>query len=394
MKIKILFIWWITTLSLSSSLWSLKYSTNFMWINKAVVPDNTMIFPEMRMKRDWDINVLDWMAEWLKANPSGEFTLWFDKRTTTPSQITETQKALNELKQKTKATVLLRDIFELPWVKAHPDIFSSETPIYLQVDLLRVVAGIDYLDRCRGECAYVYADVDKGLDERTKSYVDLSEKGLFDAKTLQGLRQISLVMRTGPENSFLIMSNHKPNMIKATKMVVLESNVLRIKRLVAEEKILRAQLPTQTLKAAPFDKNFKNVAGFSSIDSELLGKIRSNALSSINDIFRSMVNGPLTLYFKYLEGEINFEGMFDAQILQAKGFEVAVIDLFSRLDVKDPNSPVYLSESDNEKLIRYYSTDKTLTRDAAVNAGQRLLWDLIPLKNIGGSSSQSYWVGW
>lgn len=382
----------------SSSIFGLTYSTNFMWINKAKTIDR-YVFPEIRRKAGWDIEVVPWMSHWLKANPKGDFLFWYDKDTVSPEQIRNTEKLFSKLQNSVLSggKLQLKDIRESPIVsdKKNWQYFSQSTPFYLRVDLLRVALGLDYLEKCQGECAYVYADVDKGLkaDENGNfSPLDLSEKGLFESQlssglsTIQSLKNNGLVMRSGPENSFFIISNHKPNMLKALDIVVLQSNFKRIKRLLDEEKMIRATLPTKELREAPLDKNFNKVAGFDRLTKDQRQKLRKLGTNFVNLVFHTMILGPLMLYYHFLEDTIAL--VPNMEVMDRGGYA----ELFSLLKM-DQSSSTPLLNSKNSLIVRFYKKDVS-DETSEKGAARLTMTYLIPMIDIGGSKSQSFYLDW
>lgn len=365
---------------------ALTFSTNFMWINKSINDTNKYVFPEIRKKSYWDVNIVEWMGHWLKANPKGEFIFWYDKDFVSQEQIKNTEALLSDLTKQhlTGGTIKLKEVTSSPRVKRDREALSSRTPFYLRVDLLRVALGLDYLDSCRGECAYVYADIDKGLLPNELAPIDLSPKAMFDKETVDSLKSYGLVLRNGPENSFMIISSHKPNMLKALDETVLQASYKRIEKMFVEENALRQSFSTNALKEAPLDQNFGNVDGFRKLSPDQVLRARTLARRYVNEVFAMMVSGPLLVSFFYFEGEI--------EILANLKNKNGLIGVMSDVAV-DPNDTDFASTGKNYLLIKFFSDGKT--EELAVNKAKYEVGSYkIPQKDVRGSDSQSYNMPW
>lgn len=390
--------------AISLPILGMQHNTNFMYINKTVTEDK-FVFPKIRKKINWDVDVVEWMTQWLSGNPQGQFVFWYDSKMVTQEQINSTKDLFAELTSSLLdgGHLLLRDINELTVVQDNPQFFTEEIPIYLRLDLLRIITLLEYVEKCRDTCASIYADIDKGIDNTdnklnrndngTLKTKDLSKNGLFDQKTMENLKRNGLLMRTGFENSFLMVSNHKPNMLKALRTVVIDSNFKRILLLSKAEKELRAQLPTNALRNAPLDKNFSQIDGFDKLDEETKTKLRQIGKNSINIIWDSMTSGSLLVYFKYLEQELD---LFVNEDIFGTKEKVDFAEVFSQVDLND-RMEVPFTQPQNQLLLKYaprsgITGDKD--NDYNVIFDLLYLYGAMPVKDIGGSFSQSYSLGW
>jgi hypothetical protein len=271
----------------------------------------------------------------------------------------------------------------------------------LRLDLLRIIALLEYVSQCHNECAAIYADIDKGIvnegdkinknDDGTLKTFDLSENGLFDLNTVIGLKTFGLVMRNGYENSFLMISNQNPLMLKALKDIVVSSNLRRIFPLLDRMKQLKLTLPNEDLQKAPLDNNFINIKGFDNIDTEPKKELKEIAENQVNMVYNSMTHGPLMVYFAYLEGKIDLWFKFNTE----KYHDGGLIELFSELNIRIAWDPPLLTPN-NELIMRYELSKKYLSLDSDKQDSifsSVYLYNL-PTKNIGGSSSQSYSIKW
>lgn len=328
--IKKLFLAIFALVLFSFSAQTLTYSTNFMWINKKPNKADAYVFPDIRRKAGWDVNIQEWIMAWLKANREGNFVFWYDKNSVSDQQIVNTQNLFSmwEEFELDGGKIELKDIRETSTVTNNWKYFSDKTPIYLRLDLLRIAIGLDYINKCQGECAFIYADIDKGIDSYSKfngyrfdsvpagvtlgdpikerngkfKFLNLSKEGLFDSTTMENLKKTGFIMRSGPENSFFILSSHQPTMIKALDEVVIKSNFKAIDDLAAEEAKLRKDLPTKELKEAPLDMNLKDVVGFGELTPEQLSNLRDLIKKGVGLVYDSMIRGNLMQRFDELKG--------------------------------------------------------------------------------------------
>lgn len=297
-----------------------------MWNNDTVNSSNDYVFPTVRKKKAWDINMADWLRNWLKGNPQGKYVFWYNKETVTDAQIEKTKALFRELVQEfgNKAQFGLRDIHELPLVKANKDIFSDPRITYTKVDLLRILAALDYIENCTSECAFIYADVDKGyrINRQIKALEPLAmtEDNLFHNQVFQSykhggddsttplddLKKSGLIFRRGPENSFFIVSNHQPMLLDAMKKAVIEPMLLRareyfIPTLDQYEKKFGIKPFTIAVVTQNKDK----------VPKEHQREVTELFRSIVNEVFHSMVLGPLAAHFLSLKGEVKL--IYDQQ---------------------------------------------------------------------------------
>ncbi len=189
-------------------------SINLMWVNKAINPENSGVFPiQDRNNKEIALQV----RLWANLNPDATLYFWYDSEFTTQDQITTTKTMINRLEEynksiKTKsAKIVLKDLREFinDSFVGNKQIFSSAIPLYFRVDLLRLMVSLAEVRQCQSVCYSVYSDVDVTpekledlLSPKTKH--DLQEKGLVFKGAMGGF-----------ENSFHILSNQQPAMLKA-----------------------------------------------------------------------------------------------------------------------------------------------------------------------------------
>ncbi len=388
----------LSLVSISLPIFAVKYNTNFMYINREINQEK-YVFPELRKKivslgfgqdfEDWNVKVIDWISEWLKQNPQGDFVFWYDKNTVTEDQVERTNGIFKDLANNflKEGTLVLKDIASLTTVKENARYFTQEIPIYLRLDLLRIIAMLEYVEKCKDECASVYADIDKGIKSISGNkieYHNLSADGLFDDQTKSSLKKYSLVMRTGPENSFIMISNQNPHMIEALKTVVIKSNLKHIDPLLQRERDLKQNLSPELQKLPLVPK----LAQFDKIDQEMQAKIKDFAIDYIGTVFNTMSHGHLMVYFRYLQKEVGL--MINANFI-TPGQGVDYADVFSRLN---PREPIFAPSA--QYILQYFSTQPGLKNFAAAKSEADDIIEsyTIPTKDIGGSRSTSYTGGW
>jgi hypothetical protein len=372
-------------LLISGSAFSIQYSTNFMWTNESINNDNQYVFPTVRKKPGWDINVVDWMRNFLRGNPEGDYRFWYNKKTVTPQQIKNTESLFKDLRQEFggKVSLVLRDTNDLALVKASTKIFTDPRITYTKVDLLRLIAALDYLEGCgKTECVFIYADVDNGYvkNESTKVLepLSLTEENLFynqefqsfkkhyqDTTTpLDDLKRSGIIMRMG-ENSFFMISNHQPAMLQAIRTAVVEPMIMR----------------TQDYYQPTLDK-FEKEFGISPFSMSMVKKHRDNVpkdrQNEVTELFRSIVNetyecmvtGPMASQFLSLKGELKLD--YDAtkytNIAEAWRDQVPFIHKEGLAGMGDPKAVIKLPQ---------------------LREKHQLILETVGGLDIGGSDSQS-----
>jgi hypothetical protein len=129
---------------------------------------------------------------------------------TVPTAIENTQKEINDYYRTHSIkgpTITLKDVRDLPEVKAHPEVFSDKTSVFFRTDLLRPVAAYKTLINIdkKEPTAFVYADLD---------IAPLPQNKLLNLIDLINLKKYGLVVAHsetafGYENSFQIFGNKR-----------------------------------------------------------------------------------------------------------------------------------------------------------------------------------------
>ena len=218
------------------------YTINLMWINKNLQPDQQYVFPsQWRQESNFDTKNLNTVYTWESLNPKTPIHVWYDSKHLPTQAIANTHALIQdhaekekgiintyEYSFKTDTNIELKDVRKLPHVKEHPEVFAEKVPVYLRADLLRMIATVHTLESMEHPY-FVYADLDVN---------PLSKTELLDESTLKDIKEYGIVLAPageageaffGIENSFHIMSNHKPNLIKAVRRVIIDLNIERTK---------------------------------------------------------------------------------------------------------------------------------------------------------------------
>lgn len=205
-----------------------QYTINMMWLNKTMQSDQIDIFPVVDRN---DSDIIGKARGWAERNPDAKLNFWYDGQTVTPQQLAHTRQLINMLKaysenQKTRiAQITLLDIrgFLNQFYANTAEVFAVNIPIYFRVDLLRLMVSLQDVRSCSGICFSVYTDVD---------VTPMGEQELFTDEVKNGLATKGLVLKEESgwfENSFHILSNQQPMMIKALQEAGVNVNIERTK---------------------------------------------------------------------------------------------------------------------------------------------------------------------
>ncbi len=204
-----------------------EYSINLSWINQKIDPKAHYIFPSHdRHGTDIFSSLLDWS----KNHPQAPINVWYDPRFTTAKQIESTSELFRTHNQSCLegkcGALKLQDISASQIYVNNPDVFMNNNNqniirnyIWNKVDISRLSLASEILSRCEKNkvCYVVYTDIDVFARGFSK---------LFDLETIEKLTHIGMVLHgvmvpsKQGENSFFIMSNHQPLMIKAIDKVI------------------------------------------------------------------------------------------------------------------------------------------------------------------------------
>lgn len=207
-------------------LFATNYSVNLMWLNKSLQPTQQFIHPATSLddlNREFVDKVIGWAA---LQSEDATVNVWYDSVLTPALAIENTRRAIEQKISALEGAVLcpiwMMDIRELPTVQENPDVFSDITLVYFRADLARAIAAFHLTSDATEPYYFVYSDID---------LQPISTDNLFDDKTMLTLREHGMVMArdscSGFENSFQIISNHKPHLLEAMKWALIDLNTIR-----------------------------------------------------------------------------------------------------------------------------------------------------------------------
>jgi len=127
-------------------------SLNFVFINQTKLDESKSTFVFDTFRRLTFSTWRDRLLEWRRLNPDSKITFWADGKMT-GEKIFQKSKAFLEEKG-----IDLRDLWEIPIIRAHPHILDSSKHIGLRSDLSRAIV-LDWKVRNGAEYAF-YADTD------------------------------------------------------------------------------------------------------------------------------------------------------------------------------------------------------------------------------------------
>lgn len=196
----------------------IKYHINLMWLNQKLNKEQEEIHPE-------GDTLTESALKWASLNNDSVVTIWFNGKTTSEQAIRNTKKKIKEKHSFLfMAPIKLRDIHELPEVQENEEIFSHpQYPVYGLADLARAIVCYDAIHRNPSKGYAIYADLD---------IPPLAQKDLCTVRIQKKLEKCGIIMAQSPkskgggyENGFQMLSNHKPNLLKAYKMAIIDANV-------------------------------------------------------------------------------------------------------------------------------------------------------------------------
>jgi hypothetical protein len=195
-------------------------SINLSWTYEKLEKENTYIFPHPYKRQNEFIDLFERIKEWALNYPLVNF--WYDSNFVSPDAVTRTRTQFNNVYPSLASKIVLRDIRELVTIKENPRPFAHASR-YFRSDLGRAVFSYEELKSLPLDQFVLYADL---------GIVPLSPKELLSPMTVINLNEYGIVLSTKKgsdrsENSFHIMGNHHPELLKALKVAVIDLNIKR-----------------------------------------------------------------------------------------------------------------------------------------------------------------------
>ena len=167
---------------------------------------------------------------WAEENEGGVINVWVDGALLHPGAVDNTRVVIEEWARENPraASIVLRDIRNIPLVVQNQDVFSPKVAVYFRVDLLRLIIALWMLENKEVDY-FVYADIDVN---------PMSQEQMFDEQTRGYLNKFGIVMGRsgyhGFENSFQIIGNNE-NLVKAIKMAIVNPAFVRIRKIYSND---------------------------------------------------------------------------------------------------------------------------------------------------------------
>lgn len=199
-----------------------EYSINLMWVNRSL-SDSEFLFQRSDVE-----DYLAKIAGWAKLNPGSTLHVWYDSAMSDAQAPKNTFDKLSKNYPEEASHIVFSDLRQFPEVKDDTaGVFLDKTPVYFRVDLYRVVAAYNVLKEATEQNRrhyFVYADID---------VTPMSKAELFDNATQMDMDTFGIVMARGGlhnlrfENSFQMWTNKRPNLLKAAKAAIIDTNIAR-----------------------------------------------------------------------------------------------------------------------------------------------------------------------
>ncbi len=202
------------------------YSINSLWLNKKL-NENLPYIDNSKSEDELLSKLFDRSKQWKDLNPEAEVVVWYDSDFVTEHAIKNTQEVFDRKKAE-GYNIVLKDIRELDLVKANPDAFSSNVPVYFRIDILKLIICVNSIVKDSKEAA-IFADLELceskvyvGKDAKAEAEEmgdnpeltkreqagkppKMTKEELFDDKTMKKLQSFSFLTGGGNagENQFV-----------------------------------------------------------------------------------------------------------------------------------------------------------------------------------------------
>ncbi len=195
------------------------YSINLLWINSKKAPYQQYIYPTKTLK---ELNTKLHMpaVKWAKANPAADVSIWYDSSLYDSQTIANTKEALAKLaSQQGCRNVKLQDIRDISIVKDNPDLFADGMPLYLRIDLLKMILCLHSLTQ-ESKDAAIFSDLEVGDLRQDGQRMNKAE--LFDKESVSKLQKVGVLVNKGSityENQYIQVINNE-HIILALKYAI------------------------------------------------------------------------------------------------------------------------------------------------------------------------------
>jgi hypothetical protein len=167
-------------------------SINFLWLNKNHNIKKQGIFTQQDSAK-----ILDVSTKWATLNPESKIYVWFDSLKETTANLKNTFDLFKKNNLSNKSNVELKDIREIPVVKANKYVFVEDMLFYFKVDLLKLITSLYSMKDLKHDHV-VFADI--------FSFKPADSKKLFQSNILKQLDSVGF-LNYRFENQFIQMKN-------------------------------------------------------------------------------------------------------------------------------------------------------------------------------------------
>ncbi len=231
-----------------------RVSINLMWVNRV---------SDMGQPHILDPKFFPKIIKWAKCYPESCVNVWFDAKLVPPNASKATNEHINAIWTASgparAINIRLRDINEIPIVQANQDVFSQMVVVYFRVDLLRPIVALHMFQNTKEADYFVYADLDMEAPMPTVLFNPITIKTLIDHGILMAQHPreeeeeaLGDPTRLNYENSFQIISNHRPELLAAMQEALIDVNIARAKNALARNFSPTPSLPMKALTEAVY----------------------------------------------------------------------------------------------------------------------------------------------
>lgn len=200
------------------------YAINLAWINQSLNPEQTYAFP-CDSKEELINQYLDKALKWKRANQEAVVNFWYDSHFTSAKALANTIEILKS--DERFSQIELRDIRDIDIVKRNPDSFSDMVPVYVRVDLIKLILCVFSIENDSMDAA-TFSDLDVGELRPNKDRMSKTE--LFNPEIMKKLIEFGLELGADAsgktENQFIQIFN-KPETLIAIKITI-DAALLRV----------------------------------------------------------------------------------------------------------------------------------------------------------------------
>ncbi len=197
------------------------YSINIKLINNTPQKNQKYIFPGLNDKESLKIFCKPILL-WANTHPKAEINIWYDSKTTSVISIKNTTQCINN-EYPAISNIIFRDIQDLPYVQAHPTIFTHKTP-ELRDKMLEIISAMH--DISTGRTSYCIFGTLYSL-KAYKHLFDLNSiapQELFNKSTMESLQKSGINISEKNHVRIGIMGGNIDHLFKFLKHDWIEPN--------------------------------------------------------------------------------------------------------------------------------------------------------------------------